>query len=224
MSAKTEISSKHAAIDKNNTRIVVATAVASALAVFALVGGHSMISRMAYQRRVAKQQNAAIAQLKDDLSSINTLVNQYKIFSTANPNMLGVSSDGTTGDQGSNGRIVLDGLPSQYDFPALASSIEKILAGRGLQPTGLGGKDNGTTGTQTASPNPQPQSIRFNFSVATDYQTSKNLVADFERSIRPFKVITIGLSGTNSKLSLNVTMDTYYQPIKTLNISTKEVK
>jgi len=132
--AKMQVSSKHSEIDKNNTRIVAATALASALAMFALVGGHAMLSRMSYQRHVARQQQQAVNQLKSDLSSLNSLVNQYQVFSTANPNLLGVSSTGDSGDQGSNARIVLDALPSQYDFPALTSSIEKILSGRGIPP------------------------------------------------------------------------------------------
>lgn len=222
---KMEVSTKHTLIEKNNTRIVIATAVASALAMFAIVGGHSMLSRMSYQRHVASGQRTAISQLKEDISSINTLVGQYQVFSSSNPNILGVSSSGTSGDQGSNARIVLDALPSQYDFPALTSSLEKILSGRGLAPQGISGSDSQPAGgSSSSSSSPQPQSMRFTLSVSTTYQTTKDLLGDFQRSIRPFKITNFDLSGSNSNLSMSLTVDTYYQPGKTLNITNKEVK
>src|SRR5581483_566756 len=98
---KMQISNKHTLIGKNNSMIVAATAAASALAVFAIVGGHAILARMAYQRHVSALQGQAISQLKEDVSSLSKLVNQYQVFSTANPNMLGVSSNGTSGDEGS---------------------------------------------------------------------------------------------------------------------------
>src|SRR5579859_2037669 len=119
---KAKVSLKHDYVAKNNTRMIIATAVAAALAMFAIVGGHSILSRMSYQRHVVAKQKIAINQLKTDISSLQSLVSRYKVFSSANPNMLGVSSTGTSGDQGSNARIALDALPSEYDFPALTSS------------------------------------------------------------------------------------------------------
>src|SRR5581483_3623193 len=110
--AKAKVSLKHEYVAKNSTRMIVATAVASALAMFAIFGGHSILSRMSYQRHVIAQQHIAVNQLKSDINSLQSLVNQYKIFSTANPNMLGGSSSGTSGDEGSNARIALDALPS----------------------------------------------------------------------------------------------------------------
>jgi len=217
-------SQKHLAVSQNNRRITVAAAGASALVVFMLVGGHSMINRMGYQRKVAAKQHQAITTLKADQSALSTLKQQYVLFSSANPNMLGVSNSGTEGDQGSNARIALDALPSQYDFPALTSSIEKILSGRGITPQSIDGTDSGASGSAPSSANPQPQPMQFTFTAVTNYQGAKDLLNDFQRSIRPFKVVSLDLTGSNNALTINATMQTFYQPSKTLNINSMVIK
>lgn len=219
------VSQKHTIVSKNNSRIILAATVASALVAFTIVGGRAMLSQISYQRRVVAKQHQAIDQLKADQNALNTLLSQYKIFNSANPNMLGVTSSGTSGDEGTNARLVLDALPSQYDFPALTSSLEKILSGRGLTPQAINGTDTGATvSVSPSSASPKPQPMQFTFSVNTTYPATKDLLSDFQRSIRPFKVITLDLAGSDSRLVLSATMETYYQPTKILSITNMEVK
>ena len=226
MKPKKQASEKHQAVKQNNKRITIVTVAAAALFVFMVVGGHAMLSRIGYQRRVTTKQHQAIDTLKADQAALNALVNQYKVFNNANPNMLGVNNTGTTGDQGSNARIVLDALPSQYDFPALTSSIEKILSSRGVAPDGITGTDVApTSGAADTSSDPQPVPIQFTFSATTTYENSQALLNDFKRSIRPFKTINFSISaGTDNQIAVNATMETYFQPSKKLGIKSLEVK
>src|SRR5438045_8763312 len=100
MKPKGQKSQKHQEVKQNNRRITIATIAAASLFVFMVVGGHSMLNRMSYQRKVTSKQNEAIDTLKADQTALNNLVNQYKVFNNANPNLLGVSNSGTSGDQG----------------------------------------------------------------------------------------------------------------------------
>jgi len=74
--------------------------------------------------------------------------------------------DGTHGgsgdNDGSNSKIILDALPSTYDFPALASSLEKLLASKGVPVSSLSGTDDQLNQeTNTSSPTPAPVPMPF---------------------------------------------------------------
>jgi hypothetical protein len=64
----------------------------------------------------------------------------------------------------------------------------------------------------------------LSLTVATDYNSSLNLIKDFERSIRPFDITTVVLSGNLANMSVNMQINTYFQPAVSLQISEKEVK
>jgi len=59
----------------------------------------------------------------------------------------------------------------------------------------------------------------------TSYGGAQNLIADLERSIRPFNITTLDFGGTNSTISISAGLSTYFQPAKMLGSgTTKEVK
>jgi hypothetical protein len=57
-----------------------------------------------------------------------------------------------------------------------------------------------------------------------NYQAIVNTAKTFEASIRPIQVQTITLSGDDANLNLTLAAQTYYQPQKTFNLSTKVIK
>jgi Tfp pilus assembly protein PilO len=64
----------------------------------------------------------------------------------------------------------------------------------------------------------------FQVSVSGNYQSIQNLVSAFSSSIRPFQVQTMLITGNESNMTLTMTAQTYYQPEKVFNVSTKVVK
>jgi hypothetical protein len=223
--AKVHISTKRVLIDKANARIVAVTGVAAFIVVFALVASKTLVSQAAYQNRVIGSDKQALTQLKADISATSSLVTSYQAFVNTPQNVIGGNPHGNGGKDGDNGQIVLDALPSQYDFPALATSLEKLLNSQDVQIQSITGIDEELTqqSDQTSS-SPQPVAMPFQVSVQGHYQEIQNLVGSFGKSIRPFQIQTMELSGDENNMKLTITAQTFYQPEKVLDITKKVIQ
>lgn len=250
LAAKLKTSNKHLQIDKATQTMMMVVGFSTVAIVFSLLSTKALLSQSSYQKRALAEKNKAIVQLQDNIKAANTLKTQYDVFAKGNPNIIGgiggTNVTTSAGQDGSNSKIVLDALPSQYDFPALISSLEKIATTDHITLKGVTGTDegvNGSGGTQgalggtvdpalsaltspTGSSGSQSGPIQMNFSLSaeTDYNNTLTLIKDFERSIRPFDVTTFSLSGTASNTTVTLEAFTYYQPGVTLEIGKKEVK
>lgn len=223
--AKTASFTKRNLIDKANKTIVIATATAAFLLVFALVASKALVSQMSYQNRVISAKKTALTQLESDLAARDSLVNSYKAFVTTPQNVLGGNPEGTGDLDGDNAKIILDALPSKYDFPALTASIEKLVNSQGMQIRSITGTDEEATQAENAtSAAPKPIPMPFELQASGSYGASRNLVTQFERSIRPFVFQKMDLSGDEGNMSITITAETYYQPEKSLKITTEVIK
>lgn len=223
--AKMQISTKRLLIDKTNSRIVIYTSIAAFMVVFTLVSSNTLIHQATYQNRVIAAKKQAVSQLKTDVQSTSNLVTAYKAFVSTPQNVIGGDPNGTGPKDGDNAKVVLDALPSKYDFPALATSLEKLLTSQNVQIQSISGTDDEVAQSGgDSSGNPQPVPMPFQVSVSGDYQSIQNLIGVFNSSIRPFQVQTMLISGNESNMTLTMTAQTYYQPEKVFNVSTKVVK
>ncbi len=223
--ARTTAFTKRSLISKANSTMVVATTAAAFILVFALVSGKALFSQMSYQNRVISAKKTALNRLNDDLSARDTLQSSYKNFVAQNPNVIGGSVSGTGQKDGDNAKVILDALPSKYDFPALIASIEKIINDQGLKIVSIAGTDQEATQAANAtSPDPQAVAMPFQFQVSGSYQGVQNLVDAMLRSTRPIQIQTLELDGDANVLTVNIAAQTYYQPEKDLNITSKVVK
>jgi Pilus assembly protein, PilO len=223
--AKVHVSTKRLMIDKTNARIVAVTAVAAFVVVFALVASKTLISQAAYQNRVIGADKQALSQLKSDIQATNTLVTAYQAFVNTPQNVIGGNPGGTGNKDGDNGKIVLDALPSQYDFPALVTSLEKLMTSQNVQIQSISGTDDELDQqSDQSSPDPQPVPMPFQISVTGNYQNIQHLISAFGKSIRPFQIQTLQLSGDETDMTLTLSAQTYYQPQKTLNITKKVIQ
>lgn len=225
MAGKPGLSTKRVLIDQANTRVVIITSVAVFVLIFCGVAAKALMSQAAYQNRVISAKRTAVSQLKDNIAAVDDLKASYKAFTGTAQNVLGGNPDGNGPQDGNNAKIVLDALPSSYDFPALATSLEKLLTSQNVQITSISGTDDEVNqSTNTSSSTPQPVPMPFTISVSGGYDGIQGVVNTFEHSIRPFQIQTMDISGDQSSLTLNLTAQTFYQPAKALNISTKVVK
>jgi len=220
------ITTKRTLIDRANSSLVIIAGVAAFVTVFSLIATKTLISQATYQNRVLKAKHEAVAQLRSDITAANQLETSYQAFTTTTQNVIGGDPQGSGEKDGDNAKIILDALPSTYDFPALANSLEKLIQdANGLSITNINGTDDeATQGANTSSAKPTPVPIPFQIGASGSYQSVQALVSEFERSIRPVQIQTITISGDQANLTLNITAQTYYQPAKSLNISTKVVK
>lgn len=219
-------SAKRLAIDKASAQMVIVVGVAAFVAVFSLIASQALWSQRGYLSRVTSAKEKAHHQLQTNIKSVDTLVSSYKAFVSNPVNVIGGSSSGTGDKDGDNAKIVLDALPPSYDFPALTSSLEKILKQRNFSVASIGGIDDQLAQQSNgSSPNPQAVSMPFNFSVSNaNYAAVQDLVGLLQRSTRPIQIDNISLTGASNNMQMTVTAHTYYQPEKDLKITTKVIK
>lgn len=222
--ARPNISLKQLQVNKANSTIVTTIALASFVVVFSLVASRSLLSQRSYQSRVIKEKEKAAAQLKENVTAVESLTASYAAFVNSSENVLGGNPAGTGDRDGDNARIILDALPSKYDFPALASSLEKILTENSFGIEVISGTDDEINQQNMESPNPAPVEMPFQITVTGSYDSMEKLVSILQRSIRPIQIQTLEFSGSDSAIRLNMNAKTYYQPEKSLMITTKEVR
>lgn len=223
--AKTASFTKRALIGKANSNMVVMTAIAAFVVVFCGVACKTLISQASYQNRVIAKKKEALSTLQADLNARNTLVASYKTFTGTPQNILGGNPDGTGPQDGDNAKIVLNALPSKYDFPALASSLDAIIKSQGLSILSISGTDEEVTqASNQESTDPTPVPMPFQVKVGGSYESIRNLVSAFERSIRPFQVLKVEISGDEGSMSATIDAQTFYQPEKSLSIKQEVVQ
>lgn len=223
---KPDLSTKRLAISKANAQMVAAVGVASFVTVFCLIASKAVFSQNQYQGRVTKAKETAHKQLQDNLSAFDTLVASYKTFDGKKTNVIGGSKDGAGDNDGSNSKIILDALPSSYDFPALTSSLEKIANDRHLNLADISGTDD-QLNQQSNLSSDSPEAVQMPFTLGiknANYTSVQDLVKALQHSIRPMQIDTMDLTGGSSDMTLTLTAHTFYQPGKSVNISTKVVK
>lgn len=223
--AKTNLFTKHALISQASSRMVVAASIATFIVVFGLVASKTLVSQVAYQNKVINARKTAQTTLQNDLKARDGLVTAYKSFISTPQNIIGGSTTGTGSKDGDNAKIVLDALPSSYDFPALTTSIAALVTGNGLSLNSITGTDDELAqSAQTTTTSPQPVPMPFEVQVSGSFGNVKNFVTTLENSIRPIQVQTVSLSGSDNDMQADITAQTFYQPGKSLNIKTQVVK
>lgn len=223
--ARTTSFTKRSLINKANSTIVISTAVAAFVLVFSLVAGKSLIGQIGYQNKVIGVKKTALKQLQVDLAARDSLEQSYKSFVDDDPNALGGNPKGVAEKDGDNAKLVLDALPSKYDFPALTTSLEKLIVEQNLKILGISGTDQeADQAANQISPDPMPTAMPFQVQVSGSYTSIQSLVDVFLRSIRPFQIQSIELSGDESSMTATLSAETFYQPEKSLEIKQERVR
>lgn len=218
-------SAKHLAIDKANAILALAVGMAAFITVFSLVASNTLISQRAYQAKVIKQKRVALKQLRENTEVVKQLSISYQEFAGKTENILGDDAKSNTPNGGENPRIVLDALPSRYDFPALTTSIERLLKDKQFTPTNITGTDDEIAqAANLSSSTPIPVEMPFSVEVPVSSESGKSLIQLFELSIRPLQVQKLSIIGQKGQLKLTLTGKTFFQPEKNLNIKTEVVK
>lgn len=218
-------STKKIQIDKANASMVAFLATAAFIAVFSLVASRALLGQRSYQSRLITEKKKALAQLKSNNQAATQLVDSYKAFVSAPNNIIGGSPTGSGDRDGDNAKIVLDALPSKYDFPALATSLEKLLASKNYKIESITGTDDEINQSAASEASAAaPVEIPFEVAVSGNFDTAQGVLDIFQHSIRPIKITTLGFSGGDNTLKIQITGLTYYQPQKTVKIIQKVVK
>ncbi len=219
-----QLNTKRTQIDKSQVTVVAAVSIAVFLVIFSVISIHALYQKQSYQSRVIAAREKARDQLNENITTSTELTEAYKRFVSEQENIIGGSAAGTGSRDGDNARIVLDALPSKYDYPALVTSLEKIIKQQGLAIESISGTDDEVTQSQ-ANDSSQTVDVPFETTVRGDYTQTQDIIKLFERSIRPFSIkeLTFTASGPN-EISTSVKATSYFQPEKKLEFKSEVVK
>lgn len=219
-----EISGKRLMISKANTTIVIAVAVAASVTTFSLVATRSLLAKRAYQSKVSSAREKARDQLKDNIDSVNKIKESYAAFTDEPVNMIKGSSAGQGERDGDNAQIILDALPSTYDFPALASSLEKILVDRNYTIESITGTDDEVNqnnkpeedadAAQAAQAAPTPGSTNEIPDIST-IQGGQTAQKDIGNAVE----MAFGIKATGSYQNMLNVLDVFSHSIRVLSVS-----
>ncbi len=180
------------------------------LTLFFIFSINLLWNRYLYQQKVINLQNAALSNLNKDISVSNSLGHSFQNFIKPPVNIIGGSSSNANSiNGGDNSKIILDALPSSYDFPELVSSLQNLLTSQGVNINSITGIDqSNTTLNQTNGVN----TIPFQISVDGNYTAIQQLINVMEKSIRPIDILKINISGDQTNLNVIISAQTFYQP------------
>lgn len=211
------VSQKKVLIDKANSSMFIMITVTAAIVIFSAVSTRALLKQSTHRAHVIKEKKVAATTLASNDQEIGKLITSFRAFEGA--------PESVTGTTEKNSKVVLDALPPKYDFPALATSLEKILTEGGYTISGISGIDNENSESgNVASASPQPIEMPFSISVSGPYSKIKNLPYDLERSIRPIYIMSVDLSGSETEAKLSLQAKTFYQAGRNLELTSKEVK
>lgn len=219
------LSAKRIAVDKTNASLIIIVGAAMFVTVFSLVAVKALYSQLTYQSKVINKKELTLKQVERNIQEVEKLNTAYKEFSGAAQNAIGGNARGTGDRDGENARIVLDALPSKYDFPALTTSLDKLVKSGGFSLNSITGTDDevNQSANQT-SVTPQPVDMPFTLEATINSSDGKPFMELLERSIRPIQVQKLSIAAQESQVKIEVSAKTYFQPEKKLNVTSEVVK
>lgn len=215
---------KRIQIDKANARIITAIAGTAFVVMFCMVASKALLDQRAYQNKIINAKSEAVAQLQENISATQTLVTAYTEFTNRPENIIGGNASGNGSNDGDNAKIILNALPSKYDFPALISSLDRLLRVPGADIRGVTGTDDEINQQNAQSPNPTPVEIPFQASVSGNYAAINRIINNLQRSTRPIQIQSLNLTGTSGAVQATIQAKTFYQPGKSLTITKEDVR
>lgn len=200
-------SSKRQAIDKAKSTVLATMVVASIVVSFAIVTFNFLWDLRGYNSRLTAAKEGARDQLNENVTNAEALKNSFGIF-----------------EQGDvNSQEVLDALPSKYDFAAVITTMDSLAKRSGMLLTSFSGDDLSAEAVQTSI---QPEAIEMPFSITVegDYEDLQEFSETLQRSIRPFRVISMEISGNDENISADISMSTFYQPEASIDVEKETIQ
>lgn len=221
MPKKPLLGKKAQILQANNIAVIWACVAAFALA-FTAISAYKLIGQIAYQNKVLGAKKTALRQLDANLAARDDLVDAYQVFNSGAQNAIGGNPAGTGERDGNNAKIMLDALPSVYDFPQLATSVEALAGSQGVVITSMTGVDDQVTQSQQMG-SAQPEAVAMPFTVTVEgpYAQVQSFVRSLELSIRPIKVTAASFTSGDGKVTAAITAESQYQPARKFQVEKK---
>lgn len=222
-----KLSVKRVALEKNNARLIIIISVTVFVVMFSIVSIKSFYTQMRYQSKVIGKKETTLKQIQTNIKEVESLNRSYQEFSSEITNVIGGNPKGNGDRDGENSKIILDALPSKYDYPALLSSLNKLVANGGFRVNSITGTDdelNQALNGSSSSPVYVEMPFTLEASTASSPAEGKKFLQLFEKSIRPVVINKLTIEGKETGLDITVDAKTYFQPEKKLNVTEEVVK
>lgn len=194
-------------------------AIAAVAVSFCFATGQYLFSKWQFNNKIIDAKYKATTTLTNNLSNAEELRKNIDGLVAS----LELDSVKTNKDD-PNTKSVLDALPTSFDPAALATSLQQVILGRSgvsvesiVVPTQTAGENIETT-------DPTPQEMKFSVVVSAPYDKVVNLVRDMERTIRPIKINSVSMNGSDQSLRVTIDATTYYQPSRSVELKKEALK
>lgn len=213
---------KRQQIESASRTMFIWVAAASVAVSVTIVISQFFIQKLVYNNKVIAAKSLAADTLKKNIQNAGTLKQSVDAL-VGNQDLASVK----TNADDPNTKSVLDALPSVDDPTALATSLQQAIlskSGVTVESITVPNAVDTSIATTTTEAEAVPQEQRFSVTVSGSYDKIKDMVLDFERTIRPMKITEISLNGNDASMRAVVSGVTYYQPAKTTSIKEETVK
>jgi hypothetical protein len=207
---------KREQIKNANKTMFVWVAVASVALSFFLVAAQFLYQQWSYNNSVLAAKSKAVSVLNSNITNSKALIQNVNAL-VGDQNLASMK----TSPEDTNTKVILDALPSKLDTTALATSLQAIVAHSGVAIETI---DVPGLGQASDSQDSKPIEQKFVITAGGTYDRIRGMVVDLERSIRPMKITSIKLTGSDTAMRATVEGVTYYQPSRTISIKQQVVK
>lgn len=215
---------KRTQIAKANRTMFIWIAVASALIGTAAVVAILFFQQLVYNEKVLSEKLNTVTTLDKNLAAIDDLQSEIRALSA---NSALASAKASESEQPL--QVILDALPSEANSLALGASLQqRLLTGiqgnyvlENLQVDQVSGVEvlgDSASDTDTAG------QITFSFGVSGEQAALRQVLENLERSIRTIEVTSLTIEMSGNVINMRVEGRAFYEPAKTIELETKEVK
>ncbi|HEU5187532.1 MAG TPA: hypothetical protein VFT87_03445 [Candidatus Saccharimonadales bacterium] len=199
-------------------RVMFVWIVIAAVAVsFCVATGQYLFNRWVHNNKIIAAKNKASDTLGKNIVNSQELKQNVDAL-VANQALASVK----TKESDQNTKSVLDALPSAFDSAALGTSLQQAILSRSGATIESISVPQDVPETQPLTST--PQEMKFSFVIAGSYKQIQDSILDIERTIRPIKILTMNLTGSDTNLRASIEAVTYYQPAKKVQVGEEVVK
>jgi len=192
-------------------------AIAAVAVSFCIATGQYLFAKWDYNNKVISKKSTTAQTLTNNIVNAEKLKEEVDNL-TANQDLASIK----TNPSDPNTKSVLDALPTSFDPAALATSLQQVILSRsGVSvesisvPPDAEGKETVVIGSQE---------VKFSFAVVGNYDKIKSLMVDLNRTVRPMKLVSLTLNGSDNNLRAAFDYVTYYQPAQSVKLGEETVK
>ena len=192
--------------------MLIAVVIAAIVVSFSMVFIKFLFDLWVYNNNVQAAQRTTQETLEFNLEAYEGLFEDFQVLEEAQGTPRSPDAD-----------IVFDSLPTNYDYPALASSIQKLASSSGVTLRDFRGVDE-EGAVPGPSFSPEPHTIEFGVELSGSYEDIQVFINALDLSIRPFHIELIELRGSEDALRADINIRTYFQPTQNLDYPERTIQ